>query len=175
MIIKVNPILTLIVFSVVPFIVLFAIIRRKGMRNAFKKMRQETGFINAQVESSVSGIRVAKAYTTEEYEVDKFDDRNEEFKKARTGGIIMLIATVCNVALPIYSLLLEFQYGLIIIIVPTILLLISTFLGLFSKKQLIIAQTTQSHQITNDKKFCPYCGKQLNITDDFCFNCGKKQ
>ncbi len=86
MIFKVNPLLTLIVFSVVPFIVIFAIVRRKGMRNAFKKMREETGQINAQVESSVSGIRVSKAYTTEEYEVDKFNDRNEEFKKARTGA-----------------------------------------------------------------------------------------
>ena len=86
MIFKVDPILTLIVFSVVPFIILFAVVRRKGMRNAFKKMREETGYINAQVESSVSGIRVSKAYTTEDYEVDKFNERNEEFKKARTGA-----------------------------------------------------------------------------------------
>lgn len=51
------------------------------MRNAFTKMREETGKINAQVESSVSGIRVSKAYVTEKYENEKFARRNENFKK----------------------------------------------------------------------------------------------
>lgn len=86
MIVSVNPILALIVFSVVPFIILYAIITRKSMRNAFKKMREETGIINAQVESSVSGIRVSKAYTTEAYENEKFEACNEGFKKARAGS-----------------------------------------------------------------------------------------
>ena len=86
MIVSVNPILALIVFSVVPFIILYAIITRKSMRNAFKKMREETGIINAQVESSVSGIRVSKAYTTEAYENEKFEACNEDFKKARAGS-----------------------------------------------------------------------------------------
>lgn len=86
MILKVHPILTLIVFSVVPFIVLYAILTRKGMRKAFAKMREETGIINAQVESSVSGIRVSKSYTTERYEKEKFDVCNQNFKKARAGA-----------------------------------------------------------------------------------------
>ncbi len=86
MIIKVNFLLTIIIFSVVPVIIFYAIITRKGMRNAFKKMREETGAINAQVESSVSGIRVSKAYTTESYENEKFDQRNVEFQKARSGA-----------------------------------------------------------------------------------------
>ncbi len=86
MILKVNPWLTIIIFSVVPVIIGYAIITRKGMRNAFKKMREETGAINAQVESSISGIRVAKAYTTEEYEVEKFEKCNIAFQKARAGA-----------------------------------------------------------------------------------------
>ena len=84
MIISVDPWLTLIIFSVVPFIIFYAIFTRKGMRNAFTKMREETGKINAQVESSVSGIRVSKAYVTEKYENEKFAKRNEKFKKARS-------------------------------------------------------------------------------------------
>lgn len=86
MIIKVNPLLTLIIFSVVPIIIIYAILTRKGMRKAFKKMREETGAINAQVESSVSGIRVAKAYTSENYEITRFEKRNKEFQKARAGA-----------------------------------------------------------------------------------------
>ena len=40
MAITVNPWLTLIVFSVIPFIVAYAVITRKGMRNAWKKMQR---------------------------------------------------------------------------------------------------------------------------------------
>lgn len=86
MILSVDPWLTLIIFSVVPFIIFYAVFTRKGMRNAFTKMREETGKINAQVESSVSGIRVSKAYVTEKYESEKFARRNENFKKARSSA-----------------------------------------------------------------------------------------
>ena len=86
MIIKVDPLLTLIIFSVVPFIVLYAVLTRKGMRNAFKKMREETGAINSTVESSVSGIRVSKAYTNESHQIEQFNDYNKSFQKARAGA-----------------------------------------------------------------------------------------
>ena len=86
MAVSVNPWLTLIVFSVVPFIVLYAVFTRKGMRNAWKKMREETGVINSQVESSVSGIRVSRAYTASKEEIKKFDDSNIGYQKARAGA-----------------------------------------------------------------------------------------
>lgn len=86
MVIFVDWRLAIIVFSVVPFIVWFAAIRRKKMRDAFKQMREETGAINAQVESSISGIRVSKAYAAEEHEIEKFNDANQAFKVARAGA-----------------------------------------------------------------------------------------
>ena len=86
MAITVNPWLTLIVFSVIPFIVTYAVLTRKGMRNAWKKMREETGIINSTVESSVSGIRVSKAYNAIDREIEKFDDSNVDYQKARAGA-----------------------------------------------------------------------------------------
>lgn len=86
MVLTVNPWLALIVFSVIPFIVLYAIITRKGMQKAWKKMREETGAINSQVESSISGIRVSKAYNANEKEIEKFSNINEDFKVARAGA-----------------------------------------------------------------------------------------
>ncbi len=83
MAVTINPWLTLIVFAFIPFIVLYAILRRKKMLSAFKLMREETGKINAKVESSVSGIRVSKAYTASHHEIKAFDKSNEEFKDAR--------------------------------------------------------------------------------------------
>ena len=83
MAVTVNPYLTIIVFSVIPVIVAYAVFTRKGMRAAWKKMREETGAINATVESSVSGIRVSKAYTATNKEIEKFDDSNKDYQKAR--------------------------------------------------------------------------------------------
>jgi len=82
----INLPLTLIVFAVLPFMLLFAINARKNMRNSFRKMREETGIINATVESAISGIRVSKAYTASEKEFEKFKHNNENFKKARSGA-----------------------------------------------------------------------------------------
>lgn len=83
MVIYVDYRLALIVFGIVPFIVLFAVKRRKKMKDAFKTMREKTGEINAQVESSISGIRVTRAYAASNYEIEKFKVSNENFKNAR--------------------------------------------------------------------------------------------
>ncbi|MBP3504212.1 MAG: ABC transporter ATP-binding protein [Bacilli bacterium] len=83
MCLRVNPYLTLIVFTAVPFIVLFAVIRRKHMTKAWKQMRIETGEINASVESSISGIRVSKAYTAMDHEIEKFEKANVRYQDAR--------------------------------------------------------------------------------------------
>lgn len=83
MAVTIDPWLTLIVFIFIPFIIFFAMGRRKKMRDAFKTMREETGKINSQVESSVSGIRVSKAYTAGKHEIKAFEKHNEEFKIAR--------------------------------------------------------------------------------------------
>ena len=86
MIIFVDYRLSLIVFSIVPLIVWFAVVRRKKMRDSFKQMREKTGEINASVESSISGIRVSRAYAAKDYEIEKFQQANEDFKIARAGA-----------------------------------------------------------------------------------------
>ena len=49
-------------------------------------MREETGVINAQVESSVSGIRVSKAYTASDEEMKKFDKTKIQRWRLFFGG-----------------------------------------------------------------------------------------
>ena len=83
MCLRVNPLLTAIVFAAVPFIVIFAVVRRKHMTRAWKQMRIDTGEINASVESSISGIRVSKAYTAMNHEIEKFEKANIKYQDAR--------------------------------------------------------------------------------------------
>ena len=53
--------LTLIIFAIIPLMLLSTIYFNRRMRRAFKKSRNQTGEINAQVEDSLLGVRVVKA------------------------------------------------------------------------------------------------------------------
>ena len=80
----ISPWLALVVLCYVPFMIFFAVRARKKMSKAFDESRQEVAGLNAEIESSVSGIRITKAYNAEEKEIQKFDGVNERFKGART-------------------------------------------------------------------------------------------
>lgn len=64
--------LTLILLVLVPIMLLFSSKWNKRMRAGFTDMRAELGEINAGVEDSLSGVRVVKSFTNEEYENEKF-------------------------------------------------------------------------------------------------------
>lgn len=79
----INIWLTLIIFICVPFLLVAATALRKRMRDAFLRSRQSTAQINASLESSISGIRVTKAFTNAEKESEKFEQGNGAFVEAR--------------------------------------------------------------------------------------------
>ena len=79
---SIDWILTLIVFSCVPILVAVTMHYRKEMRKAFDDRRKSNATINAAVESSVTGIRLTKAYTNADREVEKFERGDKEFVNA---------------------------------------------------------------------------------------------
>ena len=80
----INIYLTLIIFACVPFLILVAALLRRQMTNAFLESRKAVAEINASLESSISGIRVTKAFTNAEKEQEKFEEGNGEFVTARS-------------------------------------------------------------------------------------------
>lgn len=78
--------LTLVVFAFVPLMVWFAISKRNKMSESFRQVRKKIANVNSQLENSISGIRVAKSFTNEDYEVDKFAEGNMEFMVARQAS-----------------------------------------------------------------------------------------
>ena len=80
---SINVKLTLIIFAFIPFILLFSIRQRERMMKGFRGQRVEIGNVNAQIESSISGVRVAKSFTNEDYELDKFLEGNVKFKDVK--------------------------------------------------------------------------------------------
>ena len=79
----INIPLTLIIFAFIPFIVFFTWKQKNRMLNAFMETRVETSAVNSNLENSLSGIRITKAFVSHEYEIDKFKRGNNKFKKAR--------------------------------------------------------------------------------------------
>ena len=77
--VSIDWVLTLIIFTCVPILVVVTMYFRKRMRAAFDARRKSNATINAAVESSVTGIRVTKAYTNSQREMDKFEVGNEQF------------------------------------------------------------------------------------------------
>jgi len=78
-----NVYLTLIVFSFIPVMLIYGIKKRKKMAVAFRTVRKKIANVNADLENSISGIRVAKSFTNEDFEMEKFDIGNNEFRKSR--------------------------------------------------------------------------------------------
>ena len=79
----INPWLSVVVLCYVPFMMIFAAKARGRMSKAFDNSRQKVSVLNAEIEASVSGVRVTKAYNAEKTEAEKFDNVNSQFKAAR--------------------------------------------------------------------------------------------
>ncbi|MBR0112767.1 MAG: ABC transporter ATP-binding protein [Clostridia bacterium] len=74
-----NVPLTLIIFACVPVLAVVSVHYRKLMRKAFTERRQSNAVINAALESSITGVRVTKAYTNADEELRKFETGNRKF------------------------------------------------------------------------------------------------
>ncbi|MBO7086556.1 MAG: ABC transporter ATP-binding protein, partial [Bacilli bacterium] len=79
----INFRLTMIIFCCAPVLVVVSIIMRKRMRDAFMESRKSIAVINGALESSISGIRVTKAFTNSDKELEKFENGNDMYVEAR--------------------------------------------------------------------------------------------
>ncbi len=75
----INPLLTIITFSLIIPMVLFSYYCNKKMKTAFRLNKIRIGEINARVEDNLSGIRVVKSFANEKTELSKFSVENNNF------------------------------------------------------------------------------------------------
>ena len=75
--------LALVVCIILPILLAVVILRRRKMSAVSKQVKSRTAAINAEIESSLSGIRTAKAFANEEVEFGKFHNANERFKTSK--------------------------------------------------------------------------------------------
>ena len=75
--------IALAMLLIMPFCVWFVMKARFTMKSTSKSVKEQTANINAGIESSISGARVAKAFANEEYEIAKFEEGNNLFLHAK--------------------------------------------------------------------------------------------
>lgn len=113
--------LTVVLFTFIPIVIWFVISKRNRMSNSFREVRKKIANVNAQLENSISGIRVAKSFTNEEYEIEKFNEGNLSFSDARKES---------------YKVMAEFSAG-IGVITSILNLLVISLGGYFVYKNII--------------------------------------
>ncbi|PIC99574.1 ABC transporter ATP-binding protein [Sporosarcina sp. P29] len=79
----INPELALIAIVMVPLLAVVVSFSNKKMNAAWHKMYQNIADVNGRVEDSVSGSRVVKSFTNENFELRRFQEDNDQFRLAK--------------------------------------------------------------------------------------------
>ena len=78
----INWKLALLILLVSPFIAYFANRMGKKVRPTYMNVRNKNADLNTTVQENISGNKVVKAFAKEDFETDKFTDKNEAFRNA---------------------------------------------------------------------------------------------
>ncbi|MCF7925863.1 MAG: ABC transporter ATP-binding protein/permease [Candidatus Izimaplasma sp.] len=73
---------TFIVFFFILLLVIFSAMRRKKMLDASRKTRATHEDINSEIENSLGGIRLTKAFTNEHFEMQKFSHVTDQYQQS---------------------------------------------------------------------------------------------
>ena len=76
--------LSIIVFITFPLMLVVMLLARKSMIDTSRRVKAVTGAINSDIESAISGIRVTKAFSNEDFEQKKFAQSNQRFFEAKS-------------------------------------------------------------------------------------------
>ena len=143
--------LALVITLLVPLLVVFTIWRRKRMGASSRAVKEKVAVINSNIESSISGVRTAKAFTNEDYEMEKFVDGCMQHRQARRGfykqmGVFHagteVITNLINLAVIAVGGILIFGNGLDYVDLLTFTMYVSSFLGPVRKLAFFAEQYT---------------------------------
>lgn len=109
MIFTVSYKMALCMLVVLPLTALTTYFQSKQVRPAFKRNRNCFSSLNASVQENVSGNRVVKAFSKEDYEIAKFNAENDDFRDSQLEA-----AKIWMRFIPIFEVL---SYALTIILI----------------------------------------------------------
>lgn len=87
---SINIKITGILFFITMFMLYFSLIYNKKMKSVFMKNRQKIAKVNAQIQDSLSGIRIVKSFSNEHVEKEKFKKGNNEFLETKESSYFIM-------------------------------------------------------------------------------------
>ena len=176
----INFYLTLIIFMCAPVLLLISFSLRKRMRSAFTESRKAVAEINGALESSISGIRVTKAFNNAKEEESKFEKGNTAFVKARKKSYsamgafhssTVLVTNIFNVIVLIAGGLFLYEGVITFADYTTFIVSINLFLG--PVNTLIMFMEQYQNGVTGFKRFLEIMDTESEKDGENAQNVGK--
>lgn len=83
MLLKIQWELAVIIIIALPIMIITTVLFRKTFSKSSKNVKESMADLSAELESSISGIRVTKIFTNEKYEIKRFSKINQNYSKKR--------------------------------------------------------------------------------------------
>jgi len=94
---NINPTLALVAIIMVPIMIFVVSFSNMRMNKGWSIMYSRIADINARVEDSVSGVRVVKSYTNEQFEMERFQEQNGLFRKAKLYAYKVMATALASI------------------------------------------------------------------------------
>ncbi len=78
-----DPVMAVCILALSPLICIITIKFKKEVAPMHRNLREKLSDMNTAAQENISGNRVVKAFAREQYEIDRFAERNEDYSKSR--------------------------------------------------------------------------------------------
>ena len=92
-----NPKMTLVSLFLIPLIFSFTVVFFIKVKKAFKLSDESEGRLSTVLQENLTGVRVVRAFARQSFEINKFDERNVEYRDL-TYNLIRLLAWYWSVS-----------------------------------------------------------------------------
>ena len=106
-----NAAMTLVSMTVIPIIITFAVLFFIRVRRVFKTADEAEGKMSAVLQENLTGIRVVRAFSRQDYETEIFDQRNTSYRD-KVYRLIRLLGMYWGLS----DLLIYLQTGLVLVV-----------------------------------------------------------
>ncbi len=99
-----------VVLAALPVLAVAVIVMLRIVNPMFSKVQTKLDRVNAIVQENVSGARVVKAYTREEYEIGRFEKANREFRDTSFGVFKVMAYLMPMMSIVMYAATIAIYY-----------------------------------------------------------------
>ncbi len=77
-----DPLMALCLIALTPVIFIISVIFKNKIGPKYVDLRERLSQLNTQAQENIAGNRVVRAFAREDYEIDRFQDKNKEYARA---------------------------------------------------------------------------------------------